>query len=753
MDASEDALSLEGTVKALVYQNGENGYTVLRLSAGEKGTVVVVGSMPGVSPGEKLTVTGCWTRHPSYGEQFRADTVERHMPSEEEGILSYLSSGAVKGVGPATAKRIVKRFGRDTLKILEEESDRLTEVAGVTAKKARQIAEGFRYQAGMRLLIEFLSRYGLPAQISMKLYRRYGADSLQAVRDNPYLLADEYYGVPFAAADQIALGQGWSGDARERLEAALLFELSHNMGNGHTFLPLDKLVMATEQLIGEDAGRLREAAAGLAEQGSVVVERVGEETACYLRGLYEAERYVAERLAELADRPARAPGNVETLIRAVEQEQGISYAEEQRRAVRMAAGSCLLLLTGGPGTGKTTCVRGILELFRKMGLEVALTAPTGRAAKRIGELCGTEAQTIHRLLGTGFDEETGELGFSRDEDDPLEAEAVIVDETSMVDITLMRALLAAMRPACRLILVGDPDQLPSVGPGNLFSDLIRSGRAETVRLTEIFRQARESAIILNAHAVNRGEPPDLRNNRGDFFFLQRRDPARAVDTVLELCKTRLPERMGIDPSQIQVLSPTRRHETGTTVLNRRLQAALNPPEPGKKEKIFGEYTFREGDRVMQIRNNYDIMWEKSDHSGMGAGVFNGDVGRILSVDPRGESVSVCFDDRLVEYSGDMLGDLEPAYAMTVHKAQGSEYRAVILLALEGAPVLMSRSVLYTAMTRAKELLIIVGEEEAVLRMTRNSRQRKRYSGLRARLCGEARGDGFPEQNGIDTYTP
>ena len=744
MGREEGYIEFGGTVESLVYQNAESSYTVIRLAKADGEKVVVVGFLPAAAPGEELQVGGRWMNHPSYGEQFKAERVNRSLPTQAAGILSYLSSGIIRGVGPVTAERIVGRFGTDTFRVLEERPEELSSIRGITAKKAGEIAESFRYQTGMRRLIEWIGQSGLPLSAAPKLYRRYGTTAKERLRENPYLLTDEYYGVTFAAADRLALGMGWPGDAPERVEAAVRFELTHNLNNGHVFLPYGKLAAATEQLIGIDAERVEEAIVSLTEREEAVTEEIAGETACYLPGLYEAETYVAERILKMAGNGFSASRKTETLIASVEEAQGIQYAPEQRRAVQKAMECRVMLLTGGPGTGKTTCVRGIVALFDKMGLKTALTAPTGRAAKRMGELCGTEAQTIHRLLGTEYDSGTGDLRFTRNERDPLDADAVIVDETSMVDLLLMRALLGARGENARLILVGDPDQLPSVGAGDLFSDLIRSRQVETVYLTEIFRQARESAIVMNAHAVNRGEMPNLREKSGDFFFLSRPEPERVVETILELCRTRLPEKMGIDPGQIQVLTPTKRHETGTAALNRKLQAALNPAKPGRKEKIFGEYLFREGDRVMQIKNNYDIIWRKSDGSGMGTGIFNGDVGRIEGIDPRSETVTVLFDDRYAEYSGDMLGELEPAFAITVHKSQGSEYRAVIFAAMNHSPLLMSRGVLYTAITRARELLILVGDERAIARMTANNRQRKRYSGLRARLCMEG-----PPQSGSD----
>ena len=732
MQEAERSL-IEGTVESVIYQNQENGYTVLRLDGGEGQTLTVVGCMPGVAPGEGIAVEGTWTRHASYGEQFKAEAVERRTPAGTKAIFDYLSSGAVKGIGAATARRMVEEFGEETLTVLEEHPELLTQIRGITRKKALAMGENFRLQMGMRRLLEFLGEHEVPLQLAMPLYRKYGDRALEIIRGNPYLLVDGELGVEFSTADKLALSMGMEGDDPQRIEAGLLFELTHNLDNGHAFLPRRKLLPATAQLIeleGETEA-LEDALEALLERGEVIQETVANEEAVYLHDLYEAEQYVAFRLAEMARGEQVPPHGLDGLIDRIQAEQGIVYAPQQRQAVELAAASQVMLLTGGPGTGKTTSLRGVLALFEQLGLETALAAPTGRAAKRLGELCGMEAATIHRLLETQYDPRSGRLVFARDEDDPLRADAVIVDETSMVDILLMRGLLSALRPECRLILVGDPDQLPSVGPGNLFSDLIRSGVVPMVRLTEIFRQAAESAIVRNAHGVNRGELPDLRDNKHDFFFLRRKDPARAAETIVELVQTRLPNNMGIPPEQIQVLSPTRKRVTGTAALNRAIQEAVNPPAPDRPERRFGEYVFRQGDRVMQVRNNYDVIWKDGLTTGMG--VFNGDIGRIVEVDNRSELITVDFEGRLVEYTPDMLGELEPAYAITVHKAQGSEYRAVILSVSDGAPVLLTRGVLYTAITRARELLILVGDEDVVARMTANDRQQRRYSGLRWRL--------------------
>ena len=731
--------TIAGTISHVIFQNEENGYTVLRLVTSDGEAVTVVGTIPCAAPGEDLVVTGRWVSHPVHGEQVEARQVERHMPTTENEILSYLASGIIKGVGPATADRMVQRFGESTLRVLEEEPELLTKIKGITPRRAKEIGESYRYQTGMRRLLEFLSLNDLPLSLALRLYRRYGGEAMEAVRENPYLLVDELYGVDFAVMDEIALSMGMAGDSRRRIEASVLFELTYNLGNGHVFLPRDKLIAAASQLIDCLPETVEASLDDLIGRGAVRCQRVARVEACYLRRLYEAETGVTEKLGRMlacqADRPDYV--RVDAILEQIEAGQGITYAPEQRRAVELAARQGVVLLTGGPGTGKTTSVRGIVAMLDRIGCKILLMAPTGRAAKRLGELCAREAQTIHRALGMTWREETGEVTFQKNEKDPLEAEAVIVDEMSMVDLPLLHALLSAVKDDCRLVMVGDPDQLPSVGPGNVFGDLIRSGRVETVRLTEIFRQAQASAIIRSAHAVNQGQLPPLRNSAGsDFFFMRRRDPLAAVELVVELCRTRLPQNMGVDGRDIQVLCPTRRGEWGTRALNRALQEALNPPAPDKRQKAWGELVFRVGDRVMQIRNNYDVLWVRSDGV-TGAGIFNGDVGVVEDIDPAGELMTVRFDDRTATYVSDMLGELELAYAVTVHKSQGSEYRAVVLVALPAAPALMVRGVLYTGITRARELLVVVGDDAALGRMAENDRQQRRYSGLRWRLCQRA----------------
>ena len=728
----EELTTREGTVQSVIFQNEENGYTVLRLVTEEGELITVVGCIPCAAPGEHLGVSGTWETHPQHGTQLRAEEVERRLPEDAEELISYLGSGICKGLGPATARRLVERFGAETAEVISSQPEKLSLIKGITARRAMEISESFRRHMGLRRLMAFLAQYGLPPVLAIRLRQIYGDGALDAIRRDPYLLSADAGGLPFSAADEIAMSMGFSARSPERLRSALLFELSHNEGNGHVFLPRGKLLAATAQLLGDEDG-VEEALDTLIDEGKVFSETVANVEACYLLRLHEAEDYACRKLLNLLSATADVSSRAGRTVDEIEQSQGITYAPLQRKAVELAAEHGVLILTGGPGTGKTTTVRGIVSLFERMGLAIVLAAPTGRAAQRLGELTGREAQTIHRLLGMSWNEATHEVTFTKGEKEPLEADAVIVDEMSMGDLPLFAALLRALRPGTRLVMVGDADQLPSVGAGNVFSDLIRSGKVETVFLREVFRQAERSAIIRNAHAVNAGEPPRLQNDQGDFYFLCRRDAQRAVSTVVELCQSRLPEKMGIPVGDIQVLTPTRKGPAGTENLNRLLQDALNPAKPGQPEIRWGERIFRPGDRVMQTRNDYDILWEKEDGT-VGSGVFNGDVGRIQAIDPAGEWLAILYEDRKALYSLEMLSEIDLAYAQTVHKAQGSEYPCVVLCAMPSAPGLMVRGVLYTALTRARELLILVGDDAAVREMAANDRRARRYSGLRWRLA-------------------
>lgn len=732
----EELEIIQGSICAVVYQNAENGYAVLKLDQGANQIITVVGTIPLPVVGEQLMVTGKWGNHSSYGRQFEAEFLERLMPQTALEIQAYLGSRAIKGIGPRTAARIVDKFGEQTLLIMEREPERLSEIPGISREKAKAIGEEFRLQVGMRQLMDFFAIHHLPAELAVRTYKLYGNSATELLYDDPYLLMEEGLDAPFAAVDRFAIELGIAGDDPRRVEAGLLFELSYNLTAGHCFLPADKLVPATAQLLTVDPETVKAALDRLLEADRLIQETLAGIAVVYLPRLHDAEVYCCEALKTFAENHFPAPPNLDDMIGNIAGGSGIVYSREQEQAIREAAVSGLLIITGGPGTGKTTILNGILALFGQMQMKCLLAAPTGRAAKRLSEVTGEDASTIHRLLEANIDQNTGKMFFAKDEDSPLKADAVIVDEMSMVDMELLYALLQAVPQGKRLILVGDADQLPPVGPGFPFSDMLRSGKLPTVRLTEIFRQAQQSLIVMNAHRVNRGELPELTAVDRDFFFMRRRREEDLCSLIRDLCASRLPGKMGIPPEQIQVLSPTRKGGAGTVHLNQLLQQALNPSAPHKKEKAFGPYIFREGDRVMQIRNNYGLLWKKTDGSAVGAGIFNGDIGTIKEIDLEAETMTILFEDREADYDFTQLIELEPAYAMTVHKSQGSEYRCVILTAWNGSPYLLSRSVFYTAITRARELLIVVGREETVADMTRNDKKNRRYSGLKLRLEGK-----------------
>lgn len=736
MTDAQNPVTLAGQISAVTYASPRSGYGVVRVRAEEGGEVTVVGYLPDPAPGERIEAGGVWTTHPQYGPQFKAQTVRRTMPADTAAIVEYLSSRVVPGVGPVLAARLTAHFGAETLTVMSTAPQRLSEVSGITARRAAAIGEAFATLNHVRRLIEFLSGHGLPPHLAARLTERFGNGAVEAVSADPYLLVADPFFVPFSRADELALALGFEGDDPRRARAAVLYELMENAGEGHVFLPEDKLIDSAHRFIHVEEEPLYAALSDLIERGDVVRDGTREKAACYLTELYEAETAVAEKIAAMTG-PLTPPRRLEALVEEVQGELGVDCAAAQREALFLAARSRVMLLTGGPGTGKTTTLRAMLALFDRMGLSCALAAPTGRAAKRMGELTGREAKTLHRLLEVGFDPESGQQSFLHGGEDPLDADVAIVDEMSMVDILLMRALLEALRPEARLVMVGDPDQLPSVGPGQVLADLLASGRVPSVRLHEVFRQAGESRIVRRAHEVNRGEVEELRRNEGDFFFLSRRNPQEALGTILELCAERLPKNLGIPPSSIQVISPTRLGVTGTASINRHMREALNPPERGRPEYRFGDTLFRVGDRVMQVKNNYDLMWKQDGGSVAGLGVFNGDTGVLLDMDTRAELAVVRFDDRLVTYTFDQLGELEPAWAMTVHKAQGSEYPAVVLAALPGPPMLQNRRVLYTALTRAREYMIVVGDEAVVRAMAKNNRDYGRYGRLKARLCEES----------------
>ena len=726
---------INGIISSVIYLNDENGYAVVRMETDSGEMVTAVGCLPYIAPGEMISAEGSWVTHAQHGRQFKIEQSNRLLPTSADGIYEYLAGSTVKGIGPATAALIVDRFKEKSLDILEMHPEKLAEIKGISLTKAKDLSASFKKQAGVRRLTEFLCAYGIKPLVALKLYRAYGSAALETVHENPYIISASHIGASFAEADNLALELGIEGDSINRISAAVLFELQHNSGNGHCFIPRDKLIAATSQLISVPADLVSDAIDSLSENGGLVCDKVANLNVCYLTELYEAETYTAERLKSMVGLKTKSSANIERLITKLESLYDISYAPLQKQSIELALNNRILVITGGPGTGKTTILKGILSLYDELELETLLAAPTGRAAKRMSELTGREASTIHRLLGAKMAEDGETVVFSKHEGDPLNCDALVLDECSMVDITLMSSLLKALKPGCRLVLVGDADQLPSVGPGNVFSDIIRSQTVPTVRLTEIFRQKGDSRIVRNAHMINRGEHPDFEANTGDFFRLRRLKGGTAVETIVELCTRRLPENMKIPSASIQVLSPTRKGETGTVNLNKRLQAALNPPSESKKEKLFGEAVFRVGDRVIQTKNNYDTIW-KTKGGVSGAGVYNGDIGTIAQIDSITETLTVDFEDKLATYSFEMLNELEHAWALTVHKSQGSEYRAVVLALSGDVQMLLTRGVLYTAVTRAKELLIMVGDDNIAHRMIDNNKQSRRYSALRLRLIAD-----------------
>lgn len=726
---------INGIISSVIYLNDENGYAVVRMETDSGEMVTAVGCLPYIAPGEMISAEGSWVTHAQHGRQFKIEQSNRLLPTSADGIYEYLAGSTVKGIGPATAALIVDRFKEKSLDILEMHPEKLAEIKGISLTKAKDLSASFKKQAGVRRLTEFLCAYNIQPLVALKLYRAYGSAALETVHENPYIISASHIGASFAEADNLALELGVEGDSMNRISAAVLFELQHNSGNGHCFIPRDKLIAATSQLISVPPDLVSEAIDSLSENGGIVCDTVANLNVCYLAELFDAETYTADRLKSMIGLKTKSSANVEKLISKLENMYDISYAPLQKQSIELALNNRILVITGGPGTGKTTILKGILSLYDELGLETLLAAPTGRAAKRMSELTCREASTIHRLLGAKMSEDGESVVFSKHEGDPLNCDALVLDECSMVDITLMCSLLKALKPGCRLVLVGDADQLPSVGPGNVFSDIIRSQTVPTVRLTEIFRQKGDSRIVRNAHMINRGEHPDFEANTGDFFRLRRLNGGTAVETIVELCARRLPDNMNIPSASIQVLSPTRKGETGTVNLNKRLQAVLNPPSESKKEKLFGEVVFRVGDRVIQTKNNYDTIW-KTKGGVSGAGVYNGDIGTIAQIDPITETLTVDFEDKLATYSFEMLNELEHAWALTVHKSQGSEYRAVVLALSGDVQMLLTRGVLYTAVTRAKELLIMVGDDNIAHRMIDNNKQSRRYSALRLRLIAD-----------------
>ena len=729
---------IEAFADETVFRNEENGYTVLVVKAG-KSRVSAVGIMPPIAVGEKLRITGDWMEHPVYGRQIKVQSIEIEKPTTLSGIEKYLSSGMIRGIGPATAKLLIRAFGEETLDVLYSQPEKLLDVPGIGQKRAQMIQESYAEQAQQREAMVFLQSYGVTPALAVKIYKRYGENVRQVITRNPYRLVEDVEGIGFKTADRIAASLGIEQSSEYRLNAGVKYTLSEaTAGAGHCYLPRPELALAARRLLGSDADSIDRTIDSLILSHDISAQIFpcdnGEEVvALYLPSTYRAESEVARRLREMIDAmPDSMASDLTAQIDELERIEGLAFHTQQRQAIETAVTHGMTVITGGPGTGKTTIIKCIIKLLSVHG-DVALAAPTGRAAKRMSEACGMEAKTLHRLLEYG-----GEEGdFARSEDNPLEIDTLIIDEMSMVDIFLMRSLLRALVPGTRLIMVGDADQLPSVGAGNVLRDILDSSVIPSVRLTEIFRQDEKSMIVYNAHRINRGESPRLNAKGSDFFFERAVSPSDAAKRIVTLCSARLPGFLGLDPvRQMQVLSPTKKGECGVWMLNQLLQAEFNPPASGKHERVRGDTTFREGDKVMQTRNNYQLKWKKDGAIGIedGQGVFNGDIGFVTFIDPQEHVMEVQFDDeRTATYEGGDVDDLELAYCISVYKSQGSEFPVVIMPAVGGPPMLLTRNLFYTAVTRARRMVMIVGRENAIEQMIANVNTRRRYSALCWRL--------------------
>lgn len=725
--------SVSGTVDSVIYSSDETGYTVCEIEDENGLPVVLVGTMPYIAEGDTVTAAGSWTHHPTYGRQFRVDMYEKILPSSVSEIMRYLASGAIRGIGPKTAQKIVDKFGEDTFDVIENHPDWLTELPGITKKKAETISDSFAQMSGARSVMMFCADY-FGSATSMKIYRKWGGKAVDMIRANPYRLCDDFSGIGFKRADSIATACGIAADSTDRLRAGLVYTLkTAAQSNGHTCLPADRLLTVAASVLGVPEQSLAEPLDALEKSGKVTFfESDGKKFAALSR-FRSAETYCADKLRQINKTCPRIDrADIAAFIAKAETESSFEYAPLQKKAIAAALEDGVMILTGGPGTGKTTVIKGLISIFDSIGLDVALAAPTGRAAKRVSEACGCEAKTLHRLLEMEHNDDEENPRFMRNQSCYLDEDVLIVDEASMIDILLLEAMLRAAKPGCRIIFIGDRDQLPSVGAGNVLADMIDSGAFTTVRLTDIFRQAKESLIIVNAHLINEGKMPEFDNSSKDFFFLRRSDDRAVAQTVAELVEKRLPKAYGSKISaDIQIITPSRKGAAGTEELNTLLQARLNPPSDLKNEKTAHGIVIREGDRVMQNKNNYGVEWEKDGSEGLG--IFNGDIGRVRDIDMKSESCGLDFDGRECRYDFTQLDELEHAYAITVHKSQGSEYPVVIIPLYSCAPMLLTRNLLYTAVTRASQMVILVGKPEVLEAMVKNSQSVHRYTSLRTLL--------------------
>ena len=731
--------TVNGYVDHIIYRNNENGYTVLVLIVEEE-ELTCVGYFSDIAEGENIEAKGEYTDHPTYGRQFKVSSFEEKAPQDEMAIERYLGSGAIKGIGLALAARIVRRFKADTFRIIEEEPERLAEVKGISAKKAMEIADQVNSKRDLRQAMIFLQQYGINTNLAVKIYNAYGQEIYGILKENPYRMADDIDGVGFKTADEIASRVGIRTDSDFRIRSGILYALLQASSEGHTYLPQEQLTKRASELLGLESEHIEKHYMNLAIDRKIMMRKCDDVTQIYASTFYYMEANVATMLRQL-DVSYDAPDiEIESRVRKIEKETGMVLEEHQLEAVKEAVKNGLLIVTGGPGTGKTTTINTIIRYFEGEGMDIFLAAPTGRAAKRMSETTGFEARTIHRMLELNGGME-GNAGFERNEQNPLETDVIIIDEMSMVDISLMYSLLKAIVAGTRLILVGDVNQIPSVGPGSVLKDIINSERFHTVKLQKIFRQASTSDIIVNAHKINGGESVNLDNKSMDFFFLKRYEADKIINVTLQLIKQKLPKYVDAGEYDIQVLTPMRKGLLGVERLNGILQMYLNPPDKKKREKEHGSRIFREGDKVMQIKNNYQMEWEIRSRFGIsiekGTGIFNGDTGIIEEINEFAETMTISFDEgRMVEYPFKQLEELELAYAVTIHKSQGSEYPAVVIPLLSGPRMLLNRNLLYTAVTRAKKCVTIVGDDKTFNEMIQNNSQQRRYSGLEARLREE-----------------
>ncbi|QEK11302.1 ATP-dependent RecD-like DNA helicase [Crassaminicella thermophila] len=728
------SVEIKGVLSEIIFKNDSNGYTVATVET-EDEVVTVVGYMPILNTGETFAFSGKWIVHPTYGEQLEVASYRQVMPNTLEGIEKYLSSGIIKGIGPKLAKKIVESFGKETLDIMQYRPHLLTQVNGIGESKARKIVEAFKEQRELSEVMLFLGEYGISPNYAIKIYKQYKDKTIQFIQENPYRLADDIFGIGFKIADAIAKRMGIDPRSPYRVMCGTKYLLTQYNLEGHTYTPREELIKQTAKILDVGEELVEDALVKLALNNEIHLENLEGEIVVFAMPYFYAESYVCKKLIEMAQVSLKPLSeDLDKEIQEIEEIEEIVLANNQRQAIKEAANNGVLVITGGPGTGKTTTINSIIKMFENHNLSIALAAPTGRAAKRMSEATGKEAKTIHRLLEYAYIEEAG-MDFGKNEEDPLPSDVVIIDEMSMVDIRLMKGLMKALLPGTRLILVGDVDQLPSVGAGNVLRDIIDSNVIKVVKLDKIFRQAQESMIIVNAHRINKGEYPYINKKEKDFYFIKKKNQEHIVQTIKELCKERLPNFSDCDPiKSIQVLTPIKKGQAGMYQLNNHLQAILNPPSPYKQEKEMKDKIFRVGDKVMQMKNNYNLKWKTIDEEDEGEGIFNGDLGYIYKIDHEEKEMIVQFDeDKLVTYDFSQLDELELAYCITIHKSQGSEFPIVVMPIFWGPPMLLTRNLLYTAVTRAKELVVMVGLEASLKSMVDNHRIIQRNSGLGIRL--------------------